>query len=86
MPNIRLPLGDDLEARDSSDRDAMTVNALIDLSIEGGRYCTKRAGYKLEFYGSGVGQGIFTYGTKVYEWDAGVTATTPRTTNVSALT
>jgi hypothetical protein len=87
MPNIRIPLVEDIEARDSlSDKDALTVNANFDMSVEGNKYCVKRAGYKAEVSGSGVGQGIFTYGTVVYQWDAGVTALTPRKTNVSALT
>ena len=87
MPNIRLPLIEDIESRDSTlSKDALIVNAYLEASKEGSKYCTKRAGLKSEVSGTGTGQGIFTYGTVVYQWDSGVTATTPRQTNVSALT
>ena len=86
MANLRIPLVETIESRDTNlDKDAIIVNAYIEANPEGSKFAIKRPGNTLKISGGGTGYGIFTYGSYVYKWDAGNTATTPTATLISSL-
>lgn len=83
---MRVPLLPPLESRDSTgDKDSLGVNVFLEQEDQNMVRAVKRAGTKLEVSRIHTGQGIFTYGTKVYIWDSSVTATAPASINISGL-
>ena len=86
MASLRIPLVETIESRDTNlDKDAIIVNAYIEASPDCSKFAVKRPGETLKVGGDGTGYGIFAYGSYVYKWDAGNTATTPTATLVSSL-
>lgn len=86
MQEIRFPLIEDVESRRYDHvKDALTVNATIEVATDTTKYAVKRAGTTQKVTGTGTGQGIFVYNGTIYQWDSGTTALSPRQTLVSSL-